>query len=337
MEIIVGELNEIYPIRIIADPRKEGVNTVYKCQLTGGVTTGIPIDQLQPGKRFSVEYAPVSRGLSRKVGDVRFTSPVSMRNEFTTIRIQHKVPGNMLDKKIAVGIPMTKAINGKLVHETTNMWMHNVQWRLECEWDGYKNRALAFGRSNRTIGGEYMDFDFSGEVLRQGSGMYQQMEVSNTMYYNTFSLRAIEDALYQLSAAKLDFGERTFIIRTGELGAILFHKAVKQEVSGWLPFEIDAASIGAIQKTTSKMHQNSLAAGYQFTEWRAPNGVTVKLEVDSYYDDPVRNKIMLNGRPAFSARFDIFDIGTMDQPNIFKVAVKGQEGDMTSYQWGLAA
>jgi hypothetical protein len=46
---------------------------------------------------------------------------------------------------------------------------------------------------------------------------------------------------------------------------------------------------------------------------------------------------MLNGRPAFSARFDIFDIGTMDQPNIFKVAVKGQEGDMTSYQWGLAA
>lgn len=25
----------------------------------------------------------------------------------------------------------------------------------------------------------------------------------------------------------------------------------------------------------------------------------------------------------------------MDQPNIFKVAVKGQNGDFTSYEWGL--
>lgn len=39
--------------------------------------------------------------------------------------------------------------------------------------------------------------------------------------------------------------------------------------------------------------------------------------------------------PAFSYRYDIFDIGTMDQPNIFKCAVKGMEGDLTSYEWGL--
>ena len=44
------------------------------------------------------------------------------------------------------------------------------------------------------------------------------MEVANTMYYNNFSLKLIEDALYELSAAKLDFGERYFLIRTGERG-----------------------------------------------------------------------------------------------------------------------
>lgn len=79
-----------------------------------------------------------------------------------------------------------------------------------------------------------------------------------------------------------------------------------------------------------------MTAGFQFVEFQAPNGVKVKVEVDPYYDDPVRNKIMHpNGGVAFSYRYDIFDIGTMDQPNIFKVAVKGQEGDMTSYRWGL--
>lgn len=48
------------------------------------------------------------------------------------------------------------------------------------------------------------------------------MEVSNTMYYNTFSLRLLEEALYQLSAAKLDFGDRTFIIKTGKLACQLY-------------------------------------------------------------------------------------------------------------------
>ena len=46
------------------------------------------------------------------------------------------------------------------------------------------------------------------------------MEVANTMYYNNFSLKLIEDALYELSAAKLGFGERYFLIRTGERGEL---------------------------------------------------------------------------------------------------------------------
>ena len=41
------------------------------------------------------------------------------------------------------------------------------------------------------------------------------MEVANTSYYNIFSIKVLEDALYELSAAKLDMKDRTFIIRTG--------------------------------------------------------------------------------------------------------------------------
>ena len=35
-----------------------------------------------------------------------------------------------------------------------------------------------------------------------------------------------------------------------------------------------------------------------------------------------------------SYRYDIFDIGSMDQPNIFKCKVKGQE-EIRGYQFGL--
>ena len=87
----------------------------------GGITQGIPAERLLAGERFSYEYAPVERALSRKVGDVRFTSPVSMRNEWSTIRIQHKVPGNMLNKKLAVGVPVVDKNGSKRV---VNMWIN---------------------------------------------------------------------------------------------------------------------------------------------------------------------------------------------------------------------
>src|SRR5574344_914291 len=335
-EVIVGNLNQVYPFRILGEARMEGTNAVYKVELMGGNTLGCPSERLLAGERFSVEYAPVEKEFSRKVGDIRFSSPVSMRNEWTTIRIQHKVAGNMLNRKLAVGIPMVHSDpSGKQVKDVANKWMHYVEGELEQQFSDAKNNALAFSTSNRNANGEYMNFGKSGSVIKQGAGLFEQMEVANTMYYNKFSLKLLEDALYQLSASKLEYGDRTFLIKTGERGAIQFHKAVLNVISGWTQFMLDNSSIGVIEKTQSVIHSNALSAGFQFVEYKAPNGVRVKLDVDPYYDDPVRNKIIHpDGGPAFSYRYDILYIGTMDQPNIFKCQIKGQN-ELRSYQWGL--
>lgn len=334
-EVIVGNLNEIYQFRVLGDGRAEGSNTVYKVELMGGNTQGVPAERLLSGERFSVEAAFVEKALSRKAGDVRFSSPISMRNEWSTVRIQHKVPGNMLNKKLAVGIPIVKETEGRYTKSVATMWMHAVDWEVECQFSEYKNNALMFGRSNRNANGEYMNFGKSGEAIRCGAGLLEQMEVANTTYYNTFSLKLLEDALYELSAAKLDFGDRYFLIKTGERGAIQFHKEVLKTVSGWTQFVLDNNSIGVVQKTQSQLHQNALSAGFQFVEYKAPNGVRVKIEVDPWYDDPVRNKILhSNGGVAQSYRYDIMYIGTMDQPNIFKCKIKG-DNEYRGYQWGL--
>lgn len=335
-EVIVGHLNQVYPMRILGDARMEGTNAVYKVELMGGNTTGIPAERLLAGERFSIDFAPVEKELSRKVGDVRFTSPVSMRNEWTTIRIQHKVAGNKLGKKLAMGIPMVRETEeGKQVKDTANMWMHYVDWEVECQFSEYKNNAMAFGTSNRNANGEYMNFGKSGNVIKTGAGIFEQTEVANTIYYNTFSLKLLEDALYELSASKLGMGDRVFVIKTGERGAILFHKAVLQTVSGWTTFVLDNNSTRVVEKTQSKLHSNALSAGFQFVQYKAPNGVIVKLDVDPFYDDPVRNKILHPmGGVAFSYRFDIWYIGSMDQPNIFKCKIKG-DNEYRGYQWGL--
>ena len=330
-EFIVGNLNEVYQFRVLGDARMEGTNAVYKVELAGGNTEGVPAERLLAGEKFSIEAAFVESELSRKVGDVRFSSSVAMRNEFSTIRIQHKVPGNKINKKLAAGIPVVD--NGKVT--TMNMWMHYVDYEVEQQFSDYKNNALAFGRSNRNANGEYMNVGKSGVSIKTGAGLYEQMEVANTMYYNQFSLKLIEDALYELSAAKLSMGDRYFLIKTGERGAIQFHKAVLKEVSGWTQFTLNGDALGIVQKTQSNLHSNALSAGFQFVEYKAPNGVRVKIDVDPYYDDPVRNKIQHPlGGPAFSYRYDIMDIGTMDQPNIFKCTIKG-DTEYRGYQWGI--
>lgn len=329
-EFLVGNLNEIYQFRVLGDARMEGSNAVYRVELAGGNTDGVPAERLLAGERFSIEAAFVESEMSRKVGDVRFAAPVGMRNEFSTVRIQHKVSGKMLNKKLAVGIPVYD--NGKLT--TMNMWMHYVDYEAECQFSDYKNNALAFGRSNRNGNGEYKNIGKSGGVIKTGAGLYEQMEVANTFYYNDFSLKLLEDALYELSAAKLGMKDRYFLIRTGERGAIQFHKAILQTISGWTQFVFNGDQLGIVEKTQSNLSNNALSAGFQFVEYKAPNGVRVKVDVDPYYDDPVRNKIQHPlGGPAFSYRYDIMDIGTMDQPNIFKCTIKGQP-EYRGYQWG---
>jgi hypothetical protein len=91
-----------------------------------------------------------------------------------------------------------------------------------------------------------------------------------------------------------------------------------------------------VKSTSSELHSNAMAAGFQFVEYMAPNGVTVKLEVDDFYDDKIRNTIKIPGSNgvAESYRFDIFYMGTMEDPNIQKVQVKGKE-EYRGYQYGF--
>lgn len=65
-EVIVGNLNQVYPIRIVAEPRMEGTTAVYKCEAWGSIPQGIPAERLLAGERFSIEFAPVEKELSRK-------------------------------------------------------------------------------------------------------------------------------------------------------------------------------------------------------------------------------------------------------------------------------
>lgn len=336
-EVLWGNLNEVYPVIVKEAGKAEGTNTVYLVEPFGANgAEGIPVERLLPGEKFSWAYAPIEDNFSRKVGDVRFSTPVSMRSDWQRLRLQHKIGGKELGKRLACHIPVSKEVNGKIVHSTVDRWIYNVTWKIEETWAEYKNNALDRGVSTRLENGEYSNFGLSGLPNRQGSGFREQQAAGNQMYYTKFNLGLVEDALYGISAGKLDFKKRKFVMRTGERGAILFSREAKKEMSGWIPL-YSTSSPSYITKGPETNFTNGNAAtisDYQVTRWLSANGLEVTIMIDSSKDDVQTNKVMHPmGGTAESYRFDIFYAADEEQPNVQKCTIKGQP-ELRGYQWG---
>jgi hypothetical protein len=339
VHVIAGIHPDDYQFRLVEEPYEEGGNYVYEAEVWGGQETlgGVPGTELLPGNRFSIESSYVEDELSNKGSDIQFTSPYLMRNSISTLRFEHKVSGAMIDCKVQpvyyTGIETRNPETGK-VHTSTT-WMQEVYWQFEKAISRVKARTLMFGKTNRDENGRFLNKGESNIEIKAGSGIREQSEVSNTTSYNKFSIRLLEDLLSELSEGKLDWGERKFMLRTGERGASQFHRAVTREASGWTSLGFDNTNQNAIQSVSSKFHSNAFSAGFQFTEWKAPNNIHVMLEVDPMYDDRVRNKILHpDGGVAESYRYDILYIGSMEEPNIQKVSVKGHE-EIRGYIGGI--
>jgi len=339
VHVIAGIHPDDYQFRLVEEPYEEGGNYVYEAEVWGGQETldGVPGSELVAGNRFSIEASYVEDELSNKGSDIQFTSPYLMRNSISTMRFEHKVSGAMIDVKVEpvyfAGIETRDSNSGK-VHKSVT-WMQEVYWQFERAVSRVKARTLMFGKTNRDEKGRFLNKGESNIEIKAGSGVREQMEVSNTTSYNRFSIRLLEDLLYELSEGKLDFGERKFLLRTGERGAAQFHRAVTQEISGWTSLGFDNTGKNALMDVSSPLHSNAFSAGFQFTEWKAPNNVHVMLEVDPMYDDRVRNKIFHpDGGVAESYRYDILYIGSMEEPNIQKIMVRGHE-EIRGYKGGI--
>ena len=336
-EVLWGNYNEDYPVIVKEAGKAEGTNTVYLVEPFGAhMVNGIPVERLLAGERFSWAYAPIEKDFSRKVGDVRFSTPVQMRQGWSRVRLQHKIGGRELGKRLACRIPISKEINGKIQRTTVDRWIYNVTWEIEKTWADYKNNALDRGVSTRFENGEISNFGISGLPNEQGWGFRQQQAQGNMQYYTKFSIDLLTDTLMGLSAGRLDFKNRKFVVRTGEHGADQFSKAAKREMSGWMPI-YSASAPSYITKGPETNFTNGNAAtiaDLQVTKWVSSNGLEVTIMIDSSKDDLQTNKIMHPmGGTAESYRYDIFYAGDEDQPNVQKCVVKGIP-ELRGYQWG---
>lgn len=331
VNIIVGEKNEVYQIAVVGDGQNLEDGWHFPVRLMGSAkTTGIPGEELVSGKRFSKDFSPVEDTMSLKGGGVVYNSPIDMRNGFTTLRMEEKVPGNMMNRKVA-GTLVGTDVNG--ASQEFTVWLLYAEWQFEQQWSREKSRGYMFARSNREENGEYSDLGKSGFYIKQGAGIREQSEVSNIIFSDDVTITLLESIANDMIEGREDTNSvATFMIRTGRRGASQINKAGAAAASGW--YNLTAYNPETYQKTSSPLHSNAMKGGFQFVEWLLPNNICFKIEVDSMYDDKVRNKITHpEGGVAESYRMDITYMGSQDSPNIVRLGTK--MGDLRGYNSGF--
>jgi hypothetical protein len=315
--VLVGEHPDDYALRVVEDPVQIGDTWRYRVELvTGDDNLFVPLEDLAAGTRWSEDYGLVEFELSKRGNEVKHAGPMMMENVTSVIRKNYEVPGNMITK--GKNHPLAFAFidqDGK----TQTRWIDKLGWDFmrQFRWD--KARLLMFGKSNKLSDGTFGNKGESGNTIRSGYGLMEQMEGGHNMFFNRFSLNALTDFTMDIAVGKLAEDSRKFVLSTGEYGAYDFHRAASERASGitWLQsghnFKTDGGKI-------------TLNEG-QIMKYVSVNGIEFNIIIDPMKDNPVRNKIYHpEGGLASSRTYDIFDFGTTNgQPNIQKVAVKDNE------------
>mgnify|MGYP000032390534 CR=1 FL=1 len=316
--VIVGERPDAFSLRVVDEPVLDGSLYRYTVELvTGDDTLFVPYSDLAVGTRWSEEYGLVEQELSVRGNSVHHAAPYILENTVSAIRKNYDVPGNMITA--GKNAPLAFAFvddTGKV----QTRWIDKLGWDFMVQFRRDKARLLLYGKSNKLMDNSgYGNKGETGNTIRAGFGLYEQMDGSNVLYYNDFSLDGLTDFAMDITTGKFREDSRRFVLSTGERGAYLFHKKAADKASGLTWLKSDHNIIVANGRVT-------LDEG-QFLEYVSVNGIRFEVMIDPTKDDPVRNKIMHPlGGLASSYIFDIFDFGTTDgKPNAQRVLVKDNE------------
>ncbi len=315
--VIVGEHPDDYSLRVVTDPVHTAGGWMHRVEFVGGDDTSfVPLEDLAPGTRWSEEFGLVEHELSKRGSGVHHAAPLMMENVTSVIRKNYDVPGNMITK--GKNHPMAFAFidqEGKM----QTRWIDKLGWDFlkQFRWD--QARLLLHGKSNKLADGQYGNKGESGNTVRAGFGLMEQMDGGNLMFYNKLDLNSLTDFAMQISVGKLREDSRKFVMSTGEYGLYEFHKAASDKLSGFSYFHSDHhIKMGAGKATLDEG---------QIAKYVSVNGIEFSVIVDPMLDDPIRNKeYHPEGGLVSSRAFNIWDFGTSNgEPNIQRVAVKDNE------------
>lgn len=288
----------------------------------GNPESYIPPTYFTQGRKVSREGSAYEEG-SEQADIVNFSSPLKMKNQISTLRLQY-------------GITRTAATD-KLIIEYTNpetgkksmMWEDYMTWKALRQWYETKDRFMVYSKYNARKDGTVNVMGSTKRPVRIGAGLIQQIAPAHTRQYTTLTPSLIEDFISDLSFNKLGFGERKFLGLAGEMGMRAFSKMLENKAA-------------AFQLVDTKFITGSgqeLTFGGQFRTWKMYNGAELTLTHFPWLNNTTYNRILdpVTMRPASSWDIMFFDISYGDKgSNIKKVIKEGSENLMWTTAGSIA-
>jgi len=330
--LIKCENSNLPMMKIMGHPVQRSANSwEYEVQLqTGDVNAWIPVEYLQPGKRFVRVSTLVSDELNTKYGPDQFGemfklqswvsnyankvefSDKFIRTEIACRKEGRPVPSNIDgDKQVGSGYVYYQKFNttNSNDHETIEkgVFITKAEARLLERTEMDREMAMEFGQLQKTV-----DRD-SGRTIKAAPGWRQLVKDGHYKEHNgSLTLSDIYEYLMEIFITRKSFSDRKIRIASGEAGIEFISRLIAQEAS---QFQYIDTLFAEKRKDGQGYHENELVYGAQFTKIRMMNGLVVEIVHDPIKDDRKLFPELAPGtnRTLESFAMDIFDFGSTEQ------------------------
>ena len=281
--VLKGETDDFH--FLVKQALEEGGRFKYEVELINdNENLSVPIQDLLVGTRFSKFYGATPSTLSYQGAKPYFTSPWTMQNRLSQMRMQYEVPGNMIEK--GKNEPLEFGFTKGGVQE--KVWINYQDMVAHHQCEEMFARMMLYGKKNWTgTQTKYLNFDDKTAFpIEAGAGFFEQIAPSNRHYYNTYDLDWHMELVLDMSIGKIGRDKRHIHILTGEWGAMEIHKQIEAKgASRWTV--ISDSLIYKKTKDTNLGHSNTLGYGYQFNEYEYYNGIKLTVEILDFLDDDI--------------------------------------------------
>ncbi|QDP66146.1 MAG: hypothetical protein GOVbin3661_62 [Prokaryotic dsDNA virus sp.] len=324
-DVLKGETDEYH--LLVKKVSDAGSLTKVEVELVAdNPTKSVPPEELAEGTRWSKFYSLSPSTLSYQGSSPYFTSPWRMENRPSTLRMEYKVPGNVINKGKNEPLEFGFQYKG----QSESIWINYQDMVAHHQCEEMFSRMLMYGKKNWTNDHKYLNKDDKTKYsIESGAGFFEQVAPSNVHYYNSYDIDWHLEMLLDMGVGKIERGRRTIHLLTGEFGAIEISKQIQAKTSALVQIVSDKFITGNSKAGNigGKNTKSSMEPQYNIYEWY--NGVVIKVEILDFFDDDVYfPKVHPDGKGIVeSHRILALDYG--EEAGIYRVKPKG----VPDYNW----
>jgi hypothetical protein len=265
-EVLMGMHNE-YPLQILSGPEPGTTGFIYEVRIQDNDTSRFyPPEYLEVGSAFCKAWTTVASEMNDEFGSMYTSSAYQLESQIGFFGQEFTVTDKALREHGRIGFPIKDSKGNKMTS-----FIPEYEMKMYDELEMSKNISAIYGRKDNYIppNAKY--------AKKTGPGLRQQLADGHTQVFSGGLTESfLKDYLMDIFFARNDEGNRDVVMFTGTQGSLAFHEAMAEKANAFLTVDTNFIK---------DMGDRNLSFGAQFTHYRGPEGITVRVVKVPQYDN----------------------------------------------------